>query len=82
MNSNGERREPPDLSHFHENWHKFPQEELTKYWGKQVAVTPDGTRIVVSGDTFEEVCAALDAAGIDVSQVVHCYIHLPDVSYI
>jgi hypothetical protein len=82
MSANGERMEPPDLSHFHENWIKFPPEELAKYWGKQVAVSPDGTRIVASGDTLEELDAALDAAGIHFSQVVHCYVHLPDVSYI
>ncbi|HTU20238.1 MAG TPA: hypothetical protein VMG10_19395 [Gemmataceae bacterium] len=82
MNSNGERQEPPDLSHFHDNWHQFPQQELAKYWGKQVAVSPDGTRIVASGDTLEEVDAALEAAGIHFSQVVHCYIDPPDVSWI
>lgn len=82
MASNGERLEPPDLSHFEENWHKFAQEELAKYWGKQVAVSPDGMRILASGDTHEELDAALDAAGIHFSQVVYCYIHLPDVSYI
>lgn len=82
MNPNNERLEPPDLSHFDENWHKFPQEELAKYEGKQVAVSPDGTRIVASGDTLEEVDAVLEAAGIHFSQVVHTYVHLPDVSYI
>jgi glucose/arabinose dehydrogenase len=82
MSTNGERLEPPDLSRFHENWNKFPHEELAKYWGKQVAVSPDGTRIVASADTLEELDAALDAMGIHFSQVVHCYIHLPDVSYI
>lgn len=58
MNPNSKRVGPPDLSHFHENWLKFPQEELAKYWGKQVAVSPDGTRIVASGDTLEELDAA------------------------
>ena len=82
MSANGERMEPPDLSHFHENRIKFPPEELAKYWSKQEAVSPDGTRIVASGDTLEELDAALDAAGIHFSQVVHCYVHLPDVSYI
>lgn len=82
MNSKGERLEPPDLSHFEENRRKFPAEELAKYWGKQVAFSPDGTRIIASGDTLEEVDAALDAAGIHFSQVVHSYIDLPDASYI
>jgi glucose/arabinose dehydrogenase len=82
MTTNGERLEPPDLSHFQENWNKFPPEELAKYWGKQVAVSPDGTRIVASGDTLEELDVALKAAGIHFSQVVTAYVDLPDTSYI
>jgi hypothetical protein len=82
MNTHGERLEPPDLSHFEENQSKFPLEELAKYWGKQVAFSPDGTRIVASGDTLEELDANLEAAGIHFSQVVTCYIDPPDASYI
>jgi glucose/arabinose dehydrogenase len=82
MNSNGERREPPDLSHYEENRSKFPLQELAKYWGKHVAFSPDGTRIVASGDTEVELDDALDAAGIHFSQVVHSYIDPPDASYI
>ncbi len=82
MSANGKRLKPPDLSHFQENWNKFPHEELAKYWGKQVAVSPDGTRIVASGDTLEELDAALEAAGIHFSQVVTAYTDPPDVSYI
>jgi hypothetical protein len=82
MNPNNERLEPPDLRHFHDNWCNFPQEELAKYGGKQVAVSPDGTRIVASGDTLEELDAALEAAGIHFSQVVTAYIDPPGVSWI
>jgi hypothetical protein len=82
MNPNSKRLEPLDLSHFHENWLKFPQEELAKSAGKHVAFSPDGTRLVAAGDTLEELDAALDAAGIHFSQVVHDYIDPPDVSYI
>jgi hypothetical protein len=82
MSANGERMEPPDLSHFHDNWNKFPPEELAKYWGKQVAVSPDGKRIVASGDTLEELDAALETVGIHFSQVVTCYVDLPGASYI
>ena len=78
MNTNGERMEPPDLSHYEENRRKFPQEELAKYWGKHVAFSPDGTRIVASGDSIAEVDDKLDAAGIHFSQVVHSYIDPPD----
>jgi hypothetical protein len=82
MNANNERLEPPDLSHFHENRNKIPREEWFKYAGKHVAFSPDGTRIVASGNSIEEVDAILDAAGIPVSQVVHSYIDPPDVSYV
>lgn len=82
MSANGKRLEPPDLSHYEENRSKFPLEELAKYWGKHVAFSPDGTRIVASADTWEELDKVLEAAGIDVSQVVHSYINLPDVSYL
>ncbi len=82
MTSNGERREPPDLSHFEENRCKFPPEELLKYAGKCVAFSPDGTHIVASGDSWEELDAALDAAGIHFSQVVSAYLDPPGVSCI
>ena len=82
MNTNGQRLEPPDLSHFEENRSKFPVEELAKYWGKHVAFSPDGTRIVASGDSIAEVDDKLEAAGIHFSQVVHSYVDLPDASYI
>jgi hypothetical protein len=82
MNSNYERMEPPDLSHFAENQRKFPPEELARYWGKHVAFSPDGMRIMASADTLEALDAALDAAGIHFSQVVHSYVDPPDVSYI
>ncbi len=82
MNANGEQLEPPDLSHYEENRCKFPLEELAKHWGKHVAFSPDGTRIVASGDSLDEVIEKLQAAGIHFSQVVHAYIDPPDVSYI
>ena len=79
MHANGEQLEPPDLSHYEENRSKFPLDELAKYAGKHIAFSPDGTRIVASGDSFDEVVEKLQAAGIDVSQVVHSYIDGPDV---
>lgn len=82
MNPNGERPEPPDLSHYEENRSKFPLDELAKHWGKHVAFSPDGTRIVASGDSFDDVLDQLKAAGIHFSQVVHSYIDQPDVSRI
>jgi hypothetical protein len=79
MNANSARPEPPDLSHYEENRSKFPLEELAKYGGKHVAFSSDGTRIVASGATEEELEAALQAAGIHFSQVVWSYIDGPDV---
>jgi hypothetical protein len=54
MNANGERLESVDLSHYEENRRKFPLDELAKYWGKHVAFSADGTRIVASGSSEEE----------------------------
>ncbi len=82
MNNNGYRLEPPDLSHYEENRSKFPLEELAKYVGKHVAFSPDGTRIVGSADTWEDFDAALDAAGVPLSQVVHEYVDPPDEIWI
>ena len=80
VNANGERREPPDLRHYENNRSKFPLDELAKYEGKYVAFSPDGMRIVVSGNSLDEVVDKLQAAGIHFSQVVHAYIDPADVS--
>lgn len=82
MNAHGDRPELPDLSHYEENRSKFPLDELAKHWGKHVAFSPAGTRIVASGDSFDEVVDKLQAPGIHFSQVVHSYIDPPDVSRI
>src|SRR5262249_30874798 len=72
-----QKPEPPDLSRFHDNWCNFPADQLVPYHGKHVAWSPDGTRILASGDTEEEVEQQLIAAGIPPSQVVGEYIPLP-----
>jgi hypothetical protein len=82
MNANDKRLEPPDLSHYQENRNKFPPEELAKYAGKHVAFSPDGTRIVASADTWEELDVSVEAAGIPPSQVVHEYVDPPDEIWI
>ena len=82
MSANGKRMEPPDLSHYEENRCKFPLDELAKYGGKHVAFSLDGTRIVASGETEEELEAALEAAGIPFNQVVFSYVDPPGVSRI
>ncbi len=82
MSANDKRLDPPDLSHYEENRSKFPLEELAKYAGKHVAFSPDGTRILASGESMEEVEEKLVAAGINPSQVVGSYIDEPGVSWI
>jgi hypothetical protein len=72
-----QRLEPPDVSCFNENFNKFPQEQLEPFYGLYVAWSPDGTRILASGESLEEVDEKLKAAGIHFSQVVHSFIDPP-----
>ena len=78
MSDDNRRLEPPDLGEYHENRRKFPLEELARYAGRYVAFSPDGTRILASGSSEEEVEDQLRAAGIPPSQVVGGYIDPPD----
>jgi hypothetical protein len=80
MAANGQPLEPPDVSSFNENRTKFPPEQLLPYARKHIAWTPDGTRILASGDSPEEVIQKLEALGIHWSQVVHDYVDDPDLS--
>lgn len=82
MGANGEQLPEPDLSRYHENRNKLSLELMAKYAGKYVAISPDGTRIIASGDTEEEMEANVLAAGIHPSQVVGDYIDEPGVSWI
>ena len=82
MEKNGQPLEPPDLRNFYENQRRIPKELLFAHAGQHVAWTPDGTRILASGKTEEEVYEKLEAAGIHFSQVVHGYIDNPDVGVI
>jgi hypothetical protein len=68
----------PDLSSFRENKNKFPPEELARYVGQHVAWSPDGTRILASGDSMSAVDEQLQAAGIDPSMVVFDFVFPPD----
>jgi len=82
MSANGERPPPPDVSHYHENRNNLSLELMTKYAGKYVALSPDGTRIIASGDTEEEMEANVLAAGIHPSQVVGTYVDEPGTTLI
>ena len=74
MNQNGTPLQPPDVSNYEEGFNSIPHEVLLQYAGKHVAISPDGRRILASGDDPEEVGRKLEAAGIHLSQVVHDYI--------
>jgi hypothetical protein len=63
-----------DLGTFHQNRCNFPPEKLIPYQGKYVAWSLDGTCILASGDTEEEVDRQLAAAGIGLDQVVSSYV--------
>jgi hypothetical protein len=65
-----------DAQYF-ENRGKFPPEELEKDAGQYVAWGWDGTQILASGATMEEVEQKLVAAGIDPSRVVGDYVDAP-----
>ena len=49
---------------------RFPPEELLQYAGQYVAWSLDGTHILASADTEEELEQKLVATGVDPSQVV------------
>jgi hypothetical protein len=59
---------------FFENQHNFPPEELAKYEDLHIAWSWDGTRILASAPSREELNEELKRAGIDPGRVVHDYI--------
>jgi hypothetical protein len=60
------------------NRERLSSTELAKYYGKEVAWSLDGTRIVAAGDDPAEVCAAVQQAGLSSDEVVLAYIAFPD----
>jgi len=79
--SAGMPNEPIDVLLFRRNRDQFPDEQLEPYWGKQVAWSADGTRIVASGDDHEDLDRRLRDLGIHPASVVLEFIYHPDVSY-
>jgi hypothetical protein len=79
MNENGKRLDPPDISLFFQNRPRFPADQLAQYSGQYVAWSPDGLRILASGETMEAVEEKLVAAGIDPSQVIGDFVPPPDM---
>jgi hypothetical protein len=71
-----------DTVTFNRNRDLFPQEELQTYWGRHVAWSLDGTRILADGATHAEMYRRLQELGIDPCSTVDDFIHDPNVSYI
>lgn len=65
---------------FDANQRSFPETELAKYYGKQVAWSRDGSSIVASGSTWEELLAEIRTRGIDPFKVVYDYVPIPGES--
>jgi hypothetical protein len=63
---------------YNENFSKIPFEEITKYADQFVAVTLDGTRIIMADDDEARLADRVVAAGIGISDVVFSYIPPPD----
>jgi hypothetical protein len=78
MNEVGKRLVRPDLGSFHDNWCQFPAEQLSAYYGRYVAWSLDGTRILASGATEEELEKRLIGLGISPSQIVGEFIEPPE----
>ncbi len=60
------------------NRNRIPEEELAQYYGKQVAWSLDGTRIIAGGNDPRKVCAAVRDAGLRSDDVVLAYIPFPE----
>jgi hypothetical protein len=60
------------------NRSRFPAAELASFYGKEVAWSLDGTRIIASGDDPRQVCAAVQQSGLKSDEVVLAYIPFPE----
>ena len=81
MSENG-RPSPPwfDGALFNINMAKHPLELFLQHACQHVAWSLDGTQLIESAATDEELWKKLDAAGIPSDQVVHDYIDDPNLS--
>ena len=69
-----------DAKKFNENQNRIPHEGLAKYAGQCIAWKLDGTRILASGNTTDEVDARLLAMGIKLSETVPDYVDPPEIT--
>jgi hypothetical protein len=60
------------------NRSQFATAELAKHYGKEVAWSLDGTRIVASGDDPRDVWAAVQQTGLKSDEVVLAYVPYPE----
>ena len=65
---------------FIENRNRFPGEEYLKYAGQYIAWSLDGTRILASGKTAEELDDNLRALGISPSDTLDEYVDPPEIT--
>lgn len=81
MSTAKDARDTIDLEQFHRNRDQVPDHQLVPFWGKQVAWSADGTRILASAETFDALVDRMERAGIDPAAVVFDFIHDPNTSY-
>jgi len=61
-----------------ENRNRLPPEKLKPFFGKYVAWSMDGTRVVASGDDDLQVFQAVQSAGLRPEDLVFSYVPFPD----
>jgi hypothetical protein len=71
-----------DWDKHYANRDQLPVEELARYFGKHVAWSLDGKRILASGNDDGEVLQAVREAGMPIDEVVLSYVPSPDETLI
>jgi hypothetical protein len=69
MSEAGKPQREIDMVLYARNRRTIPLDTLACYAGQWVAFSADGTRVVASGNTIDELDANLQAAGIDAGEV-------------
>lgn len=75
-------QEQLDMVRFDENRARVSDQILAGFRGKHVAWKADGTKVLASGETVEEVLASLDQQGVDPLTTVLDFIPNPASSYL
>jgi hypothetical protein len=70
--------EPIDTVAWRKQRNLFAPDQLKPYWGKCVAWSADGTRVVASGDSWDALYDELERLGIHPGSVVGEYIDGPN----